>query len=50
MSSDKLSFILYDDDTTLHVNATVESFGETAADISLNVYCRLVVHTLSYER
>ena len=29
MSSDKFNFILYADDTTL--NATVESFGETAA-------------------
>ena len=33
MSSDKFNFILYADDTTL--NATVESFGETAADIQL---------------
>ena len=33
MSSDKFNFILYADDTTL--NATVESFGETAANIQL---------------
>ena len=31
MPSDKYNFILYADDTTL--NATVESFGEPAADI-----------------
>ena len=35
MSSDKFNFILYADDTTL--NATVESFGETAADIHLSI-------------
>ena len=35
MSSDKFNFILYADDTTL--NATVESFGETAADILLSI-------------
>ena len=35
MSSDKFNFILYADDTTL--NATVESFGETAADIQLSI-------------
>ena len=35
MSSDKFNFILYADDTTL--NATVESFGETAADIQISI-------------
>ena len=35
MPSDKFNFILYADDTTL--NATVESFGETAADIQLSI-------------
>ena len=35
MSTNKFNFILYADDTTL--NATVESFGETAADIQLSV-------------
>ena len=35
MSSDKFNYILYADDTTL--NATVESFGETAADIQLSI-------------
>ena len=35
IGSDKLNFILYADDTTL--NATVESFGETAADIQLSI-------------
>ena len=35
MSSDKFNFILYADDTTL--NATVESFGETAADILISI-------------
>ena len=35
MSSDKLNFILYADDTTL--NATVESFGETSADIQISI-------------
>ena len=35
MSSDKFNFILYADDTTL--NATVESFGKTAADIQLSI-------------
>ena len=35
MSSDKFNFILYADDTTL--NATVESFGETVADIQLSI-------------
>ena len=35
MSSDKFNFILYADDTTL--NATVESFSETAADIQLSI-------------
>ena len=35
MSSDKFNFILYADDTTL--NVTVESFGETAADIQLSI-------------
>ena len=35
MSSDKFNFILYADDTTL--NATVESVGETAADIQLSI-------------
>ena len=35
MSSDKFHFILYADDTTL--NATVESFGETAADVQLSI-------------
>ena len=35
MSSDKIDFILYADDTTL--NATVESFCETAADIQLSI-------------
>ena len=35
MSSDKFNFILYADDTTL--NATVESFGETAADVQLSI-------------
>ena len=35
MSSDKFNLILYADDTTL--NATVESFGETAADIQLSI-------------
>ena len=35
MSCDKFNFILYADDTTL--NATVESFGETAADIQLSI-------------
>ena len=34
MSSDKYNFILYVDDTTL--NATVESFGQTAADIRVH--------------
>ena len=34
-SSDKFNFILYADDTTL--KATVESFGETAADIQLSI-------------
>ena len=35
MSSDKFNFILYADDTTL--NVTVESFGDTAADIQLSI-------------
>ena len=35
MSSDKFNFILYADDTTL--NATIESFGETVADIQLSI-------------
>ena len=35
MSSDKFIFILYADDTTL--DATVESLGETAADIQLSI-------------
>ena len=35
MSIDKFNFILYADDTTL--NAAVESFGETAADIQLSI-------------
>ena len=35
MSSDSFNFILYADDTTL--NATVESFGETAADIQISI-------------
>ena len=35
MSSDKFNFILYADDTTL--NATVESFGETAVDTQLSI-------------
>ena len=35
MSSDKFNFILYADDTTL--NATVESFGETASDIQISI-------------
>ena len=35
MSGDKFNFILYADDTTL--NVTVESFGETAADIQLSI-------------
>ena len=35
MSSDKFNFILYADDTTL--NVTVESFGETLADIQLSI-------------
>ena len=35
MSSKKINFILYADDTTL--NATVESFGETAADIQISI-------------
>ena len=35
MSSDKFSFILCADDTTL--NAMVESFGETAADIQISI-------------
>ena len=35
MSSNKFNFILYADDTTL--NATVESFGETAADIQISI-------------
>ena len=35
MSSDKFNFILYADDTTL--NATVESFGETAADMQISI-------------
>ena len=37
MSSDKFNFILYADDTTLKLNATVESFGETAADIQISI-------------
>ena len=35
MSSDKFNCILYADDTTL--NAMVESFGETVADIQLSI-------------
>ena len=35
MSRDKFNFILYADDTTL--NATVESFGETAVDIQISI-------------
>ena len=35
MSSDEFNFILYADDTTL--NSTVESFGETVADIQLSI-------------
>ena len=35
MSSDKFNFILYADDTTL--NATVESFRETTADIHISI-------------
>ena len=35
MSSDKFNFILYADDTTL--NATVESYVKTAADIQLSI-------------
>ena len=35
MASDKFNFILYADDTAL--NATVESFGETAADIQISI-------------
>ena len=35
MSSDKFNFILCADDTTL--NAMVESFGETAADIQISI-------------
>ena len=38
MSSDKFNFILYADDTTLNTtDTTVESFGETAADIQLSI-------------
>ena len=39
MSSDKFNFILYADDTTL--NATVESYGETAVDIQLSISNKL---------
>ena len=35
MSTDKFNFILYSNETTL--NATVESFGETAADIQIPI-------------
>ena len=35
MSSDKFNCILYADDTKL--NATVESFGDTAADVQLSI-------------
>ena len=35
MASDKFNFMLYADDTSL--NATVESFGETAADIQFSI-------------
>ena len=35
MSSDKFNFILYADDATL--NATVESFCESATDIQLSI-------------
>ena len=37
MSRDKSNFILYADDTTCTLNATVESFGETAADIQISI-------------
>ena len=39
MSSDKFNFILYADATTL--NSTVESFGETAADIQISIRNKL---------